>query len=389
MKIHLDKTGEKGDNKLSIFICAYILSSSLNIAIKTLIPISGAIWDFVSLGFEAAIFLTLIIAAPTLFYRAGKSFGLVEGIFIFLFMLSLLMGEAESSLLFSTSFWTLAVCIPIGIAGISIYNKDILFKYIQISSFIEFPFLCLALLSMRTVGSYNMSASYALVLPVLFLFYQFFENKNVVALILGILSTALILFFGARGPFACVALYVFIKLFIKKGNLRTILIRIVLLSIVAALLVNWATVLKSMQLFLTKNGINSYALQRLINGQILETAGRNDLWDYYIGLIKDRPIIGYGLQGGWIASGTGPHNMLLEFILAFGVLAGGALSVTAIILFIKAVYNRNGKEGELLLILASYNFTMYFVSGNWLEKPLFFLFIFLTLRASKKKRLVE
>ena len=142
-----------------------------------------------------------------------------------------------------------------------------------------------------------------------------------------------------------------------------------------------------MQSFLVNSGIHSYALQRLINGQITETAGRDALWKYYTGLIQQRPIFGYGLQGGWLGPGNGPHNMLLEYILAFGIIVGGIVSAYSIYLLLFSVFKRNGKSGDLILILAFYNFTMYLVSGNWLEKPLFFLFAALAIAEHKKQKL--
>lgn len=379
MKLYLGKTDESGDKKLSFFICTYMIASSLNISVKTVLPISASAWNMVSLGFEAFILMALMFALPVLFFRARKSFILVEAVFIILYFVSFLIGKADNSLLISTAFWTLAVCIPLGIAGASVFNKEILFKYLRISAFIEYPILCIALLSMGVVGSYNMSASYSLVIPVLFLFHSFFEDRRFLTGVLGVIGVILIVFYGARGPFLCVAIYVFAKLFMSRGNIRITIMRIGLLIGVIVLIVNWETILYQVQLFLINNGISSYALQRLVTGKITETAGRSDLWEYYISLIKERPLTGYGLQGGWIGSGNGPHNMLIEYVLAFGIIVGGIISIGSIYILVRSFIKKNGTIGEIILIFASYNLTMYFVSGNWLEKPFFFLFAALSI----------
>ncbi len=387
MKIVIGKSTEKGDKQLSTFICAYVLASSLNIATKTILQISDSAWSLVSYGFMTVIILTLIFALPTLITRRKTSLALVELIFILLYFISWVVGEVSQSFLLSTAFWTLAVCIPLCIAGIAIDNKEVLFNYLRITSFIELPFLCIALLRMRTVGSYSMSASYALILPVLYLIEDFFEKRSYIALGLGVCASALILIFGARGPFLCVALYAMVKLFSTKNSLRIIIIRIGFIITVGLILLFWGTIIQKIQSFLVNNGIHSYALQRLISGQITETAGRDALWKYYFGLIQQRPIFGYGLQGGWLGPGNGPHNMLLEFFLAFGIIGGGVLSVFSIFLLLFSVFRRNGKSGELILILAFHNFTMYLVSGNWLEKPLFFLFAALAIAEYKNRQL--
>lgn len=389
MKLVYAKTDEDGDKQLSFFICTYVLSSSLNIAIKTILSIPESAWSIISYGFEGAIILALVIAMPVLFDRAKLRLVLTEAVFGVLYLFSFLFNNAETSLLISTGFWTFAVCIPLCIAGIAIYDKRILFDYLQKAAFIEFPVLCLALFTMRSVGSYSMSSSYALVLPILFLFYQFFENHRIIALGLGIFGVILVALFGARGPFLCIALYVIVKLFTGKNTVRTIIIRTIVVVLVALLIFNWNTILNGIQSFLQSNGIRSYTLRRLINGQITESLGREALQAQYIEKIGDKPFFGYGLMGGWIGSGEGPHNMLLEFLLAFGIPIGSIVSAYAVYLLIVSIFRREGKTGEIILILAAYNSTMYLISGNWLAKPLFFLFAALTMASLRKSRTIQ
>lgn len=381
MKIRLSYNDEKGDKKLALFICTYIIASSLNISVKTIFPISTSMWSMVSLFFEAIIVLSLASAFPTLLYRKKEQLFVVEIVFLFVFLFSFLIGEADISLLMSTGFWTFAVCIPLGIAGISIVNSNILFRMMRITAYIEYPILCIALLSMRNSGSYSMSVSYVLILPVLFFLYDYLEDKKVYGLVFSILGTLLILVFGARGPLVCIAFYVFIKLFIRQKrdkSIRKFVIRLAVIAVIFLAIANWDIVLRGVDVFLSRNGISSYALRRLLNGQFSETAGRDDLWNYYIDLIKKKPFVGYGVLGGWISSGEGPHNMLLEFLLAFGYLGGGIVSLLSIYSLLRAIKTDGSLFTELILILAAYNFTMYLVSGDWLEKPMFFLFVMLT-----------
>lgn len=391
MKIRLSYNDEKGDRKLAFFICTYIIASSLNISVKTIFPIPTSMWSLVSLFFEAIIVLSLVFAFPTLLFRRKEQLIAIEIVFLFVFLFSFLLGEADISLLVSTGFWTFAVCIPLGIAGISIVNSNILFRMMRITAYIEYPILCIALLSMRNSGSYSMSASYVLILPVLFFLYDYLEENKVYGLALSILGMLLILVYGARGPLLCITFYVFVKLFLrqrKDKNIRKLVIRLAVIAIIILAIVNWDIILRYVEVFLSRYGISSYSLRRLLNGQFSETAGRNDLWDYYIGLIKKKPFVGYGVLGGWLGAGEGPHNMLLEFILAFGYLGGGIVSLISIFLLLRTIKTDSSLLSELVLILAAYNFTMYLVSGDWLEKPMFFLFILLTflkMRLSRKE----
>lgn len=391
MSIMLGHDDEKGDKKLAFFICTYIFSSSFNIAVKTIFPIPASMWSMVSLSFEAIIIVAMIIAFPTLLYRKRVQFIFAEVIFLVVYLFSLLQGNADRALLLSTGFWTFAVCIPLGIAGISVVNSSILFKMLRTTAYIEYPVLCISLLSMRNSGTYSMSVSYVLILPVLLFLYDYFENRKKYGLVLSILGSILILLFGARGPLLCIAFYVFVKLFLQQRTSQTgrqRFLRLAVVAIIILIIANWATILKGIEAFLINNGISSYTLHRLLNGQFTETAGRNDLWDFYISLINKKPFVGYGVLGGWIGSGEGPHNMLLEFVLAFGYIGGGIISIFSLYYLLRAMKTDGSYLSEIVLILASYNFTMYFVSGDWLEKPIFFLFIMLEhaqIRLSKQE----
>lgn len=391
MKIRLSNNDEKGDKKLAFFICTYIIASSLNISVKTIFSIPTSMWSMVSLFFEAIIVLSLVFAIPTLLFRRKEQLIIVEIVFLLVFLFSFLLGEADLSMLVSTGFWTFAVCIPLGIAGISIVNSNILFSMMKKTAYIEYPILCIALLSMQNSGSYSMSVSYVLILPVLFFLYDYFEDNKIYGLVLSILGMLLILIYGARGPLLCITFYIFVKLFIRQKrdkSIRKLVIRLAVIAIIILVIANWDIILRYVEVFLSRNGISSYSLRRLLSGQFSETAGRDDLWNYYIGLIKKKPFVGYGVLGGWISSGEGPHNMLLEFILAFGYLGGGIVGLISIFLLLRAIKTDNSFLSELILILAAYNFTMYLVSGDWLEKPMFFLFVMLTLlkiRLSRKE----
>lgn len=365
---------ESGDKKLSIYVCLYILSTSLNTAIKIALPISGTVWNIISYSFGIIIAISFIIALPVLFQRNGRVFIISEAVFILMYAISFVMGEAESSLLKTAAMWTLGVCIPMGIAGISIIDKTMLFRYMQTISFIEFPILCMALLKLKDVGLYDMSTSYNMILPVTFFFYQFSKTNNIFSLLMGLIGLILIFLFGARGPVVCIALYVFVKVFANKRNSKTLLLRLLILLIIVVIVLFWNSILKQIQIFLNNNNINSYVLNRMIDGQITETSGRDGLWKYYIDMVLQRPLVGYGFKGGWISSGLGPHNMIIELFLTFGVVVGGIVSIYFTYLFLISIFKRSGINGDILLILGSYNFTMFFVSGNWLEKPLLFLF---------------
>jgi hypothetical protein len=76
--------------------------------------------------------------------------------------------------------------------------------------------------------------------------------------------------------------------------------------------------------------------------------------------------------------------MLIEFFLAFGIIGGALISIYAIILVIRSFLFKEGILGELLLIYAAINIVMFFVSGNFLEKPNLFILVALYYSSNTK-----
>lgn len=377
MKISLGYNDKDGDNKLSLFICAFFFASALNVAVKNFFSFSATSSSLISVAFGAVIIFSLVLALPTLFYRSSLRIIVTESCFIFLFLVSHLMNYAQPTILFNTAFWTLFVCIPFSFAGVSIYSKEILFHRLKNTSFFLFPFLCIALLNLR--GSYNMSLSYMIILPILFFIYSYFNGKKIYDVVFAVFGILLIFLYGARGPLLCIFFYLFVKIFLHKLDFWKIVFCFSLIVIMVSAVLYWDDIIQYIRIFLYENGIKSYVLHRLVSGSFTESISRDSIRNYYFELIEQRPFLGYGLMGGWLDSGLGPHNMLIEFILAFGILGGGVLSLCMIVILLKSIVVKNNILYELVLILASCNFTMFFVSGNWLAKPFFFLYVFLAI----------
>ncbi len=392
MTTHLERTNQgtaksiecNGDSKLAQFIGIYVLASSCNIAVKTIFPISASIWDMVSVVFGIIILVFFARAVPVLWFRASGVILLVELSFLTLFAFSLLMGNADIAMLTSIGFWTFCICVPLGVAGVSIHDKAILYDSLWKVSVIEYPVLCIALFSMYRQGTYSMPVSYSLVMPVTFLYHRFFSKKSLISLALAVVASLLILVFGARGPLLCIVYYCLAKMFVTERSqscARNLLVKLLFLSLaIIVLLFCWNSILSYVASSLKASGVKSYAISSLLDGSFAQSSARQKLWDYYFMLIKDKPFSGYGVLGGWISAEQHPHNMLIEFVLAFGLLFGSIVSLSSLMLFLRFVKTDGTILSELMLILSACIFTLFTVSGDWLENPMFFLFIFLAIQ---------
>lgn len=129
----------------------------------------------------------------------------------------------------------------------------------------------------------------------------------------------------------------------------------------------WDQMLGTLLAFLQSRGIYSRTLHLLYTGSFLQTSGRDQLFDYYVALAKQKPLLGWGLFGGWINDASSPHNMLIELLMAFGVLGGGLLIIAAVAFMVRVFFIKDRGLKQLALIYAARNVGKFFFSGRFLS----------------------
>ena len=72
--------------------------------------------------------------------------------------------------------------------------------------------------------------------------------------------------------------------------------------------------------------------------QFTNDSGRSSLHRMYFQLIKEWPVLGYGLVGGWVNPGAYPHHIYIELLLSCGVVLGNILFAIVTFLAIKSIY---------------------------------------------------
>ena len=122
----------------------------------------------------------------------------------------------------------------------------------------------------------------------------------------------------------------------------------------------------------------------MIQGEALShDSGRNVLNEYYMELINRKPILGYGVMGGWVSDDMYPHNIILELTLSFGYPLGGFLLIALLLILVSAIRKKNDKYNNALIVLFV-SYCMYlFVSNTYLKVWQFFVCIALCLPNSK------
>lgn len=373
------------DRRISWVVVAYYMVEAINMTIKSVFSISDRLWALMSLGFMVALGVLMMFSIKPVLERTHRAFIMVEMSMVVLFLISILQGHAELSLLLQHAFRALAVSVPMAFYVASIKNKQVFYNAILKGSYGLIIMLSFVFMMNRNIENYyTMSVSYAMLLPALLQINEFLENRRLVNFVFSIIAVMGITLFGARGPLLSIAVF-FILRYFSSGNKFAYKVVVGILGIGVAVLVTmyFEQLGDSLIFFLSSRGIHSRTVYRLVQGNMLDSSGRDWLFGYYLELVNMKPFLGWGLLGGWINDGLGPHNMLIEFLLAFGYVGGGFLCIGAIGIVLRVFFVKEQPLWQLVTVYCAYNIVMFFVSGNFLEKVNWFIFIALSLASER------
>ena len=81
--------------------------------------------------------------------------------------------------------------------------------------------------------------------------------------------------------------------------------------------------------------------------------------------------------------------MIIEILLAFGVIFGGIISFILILLQLRVFFVEEESIRDLLMIYMSICIVLFFVSGNFLQNYDFFIFLGLVFGSFKNNEIEE
>ncbi len=261
--------------------------------------------------------------------------------------------------------------------------KDVL------KSWIMFSYLALAILVLNISRITSGEISYMFlgvhsvyIFASIFYFSLTVENKSkYLHYLFAIITFMLCIVFGNRGAILSIIMLV-IALILMNSNLRTrkILFLGVFISsilIVSNVLVNLLTWLN---IILRDLGLYSYSLMKLIiqlrDGFFSGLSGRDVVFVRAIELISEANMMpqGMGYYQIVISSNYYPHNIILDFLIAFGFFA--PILLVALLFFIIKSFRLSGIETKnLVLIITLVSFTRLFFSGTFMTDITFWFLI--------------
>lgn len=318
----------------------------------------------------------MILAIVISFRRKPKLFfGTYLIVLIILVLHSLFFPENEEVLWHQSIRFLLPIVIPSALCTISVKNPVILEKTLYYIAWVVFTLLFFLLFKLFSgvfnMESYDMSLSYALLLPMMSLY----RRKKWFAVCASLFILAVVIAIGSRGAAVVFLLYVLYDIIINHKKL----IPFFIVGIIAIV-----SLLPLFADFLESYGITSRTLQLLFAKDYLHSSNREDFYSIAISLLKENPFIGIGLFGDR-AFGAYVHNFILEVLLNFGVFIGTGVLVFFFCSCISAYFRSTRYGRDCLVAFFCSCFVPLIVSGSYLIDYFFGTFIGILFLSYHKK----
>jgi O-antigen ligase len=300
---------------------------------------------------------------------------LFSAFFLSSFTINILKTYGEFLLKGSSAF----VIASMPTKGKDLYDAFLKLAIINFISIALFPFVSF-------LDSMNyMRFGYAMLPSIIMFLYASYDSgfKNLFWNCLLIISLLLTVFYGSRGPIVALILFLLLILFFTN---KICLLKKTLLTlfsgITAYFVVSFNIVIKVLDYFYYELGIRTYSLVKLrimmIDGLAKSSSGRDVIYTTIIELIKNKPIIGYGIGTAQIYTDFTAHNIILQILLESGIiglLVWLLLWSVGIYKYIKiSKLNETGYYRIITLLIAVSIGRLLISSDMWLRPEYWFVF---------------
>ena len=241
-----------------------------------------------------------------------------------------------------------------------------------------------------------MGPAYAALPFILIIIRKLFTKFDFFSLILSIFGFLFLLSFGARGPVACLLVFVLAYLLLLKKYKRPVLVISIIILVGFFVIINLNTILEFLFPIMIKMGMGTrildYAQAIILMGggqgeadtSILE---RQDMINAAFGNFT---FFGHGI-GSFArvahSDHSYSHNMIIDFIVEYGWFLGTILILFVFGLFFKSwKISKTDAEKSFVLVLFSTGVVSLLFSHTYLIKPEFFFALGYCMHYIRKKK---
>lgn len=348
---------------------------------------------FIQYIFPDAVFFSkynmLIIGGIYIFYlikwenivlpQIGVCLLLWELVALITLLISILRNPSASYAILFRCAWTLGFGIPCAILAFFSGNTQLIIT--ELTKVSWFVLLFAISIFLKKGSQYNMSFGYML-LPVILLHINL-AYRNIYIWPIVCFEYVILLLYGSRGAFISTLPFFIMRGYIEQKASRKWLYSMTLLFLGSGILFFSREILQYVGGQLAALGISSRTLRLLTRGDLIShSSGREYIYYDVLSKIQAKPAIGWGVAGELTFMKSYPHNVFLEVCLHYGIVLGGIICIMLSWMIIRMAKIKTLSVYHLYCLCVGVIPLM--ISGTYLQKPEFFIFISLSLVCVKK-----
>lgn len=400
------KNLESKNKKYYILLFCVVFSNSQIInSFNTLIrSVFGDLHRLDTLFLYLVFLFLLIKSIPHIVHSIKKRDVIYLLLFFSIFLISIFRSEFRnynSEIPIIVLYEWVFLCIPIYFIGLGATNFSKLRKYSIFFSFVILFSIILDLFVKKDYfnKSYSQYLGYQILPAVLIFLLEIMEGKIIFTPLFSF-SFIFLLMSGARGPLACVLLVgvLYFILFPYKRKKGKWILAISLIIIFLLFIYFLPSILNSLLDMFSRLGMSTRIISRLNDGSLSTDNARLSLYKTSLAGIADNPFFGLGILNDrfflWQrlafaenSIGMYPHNIFLEILLQFGIVAGCLMILFLGKLLIKSLlFVKEKDQIWLVSFLCGIGLFPLFFSGSYINYYLFYLFLGACVSINRKKQ---
>ena len=305
--------------------------------------------------------LLLFLGTTLLTFKRKPKIVLISySAFISILSFSFIIFPQSHEFIFNDAIKYSVISISIVLAIISINDVDIFLKVLtKVSIFGSLIGILYGITWHPALTSdesiYSMSISYNLLLPSMVLFH----SKGKLYKLLFIITVLVVVLFGSRGALLFIVTYLLYRI-LFKSNVSKKIVFFLCVGICLLLLPQIINCLESFDSL-------SRSVQLILSGSFFShDSGRTDIYELVLLHIAEAPLFGHGIGADrFYLNGFYAHNIILEMMLQYGIIAGLSLFFILTTFIVVAFLNfRLYRDYTIIFTLSG--FLPLMLSGSYL-----------------------
>lgn len=260
--------------------------------------------------------------------------------------------------------------------------------------------IAIGLFSVKNIAYYltkhYMTFANALLFPLAFLILRISRKPKITDVALLLFGLLLLLLFGSRGAFFVLVIQISLTSWQKLKKMKrtpvAVCVAVLTVIILAGLL------LGSMDENVLLSGMDGFGrtIQKLFSGEFFKSK-RNQLWGFLLSKSWKDALLGAGLGADryylpmWFTSvdATYAHNLLIEWIVDFGVIGGISFLLLTKLLLRPLVVMKDKEEKAFYIMVFSTTYLFLMFSSSWITTAGFYMLCALAVNVRRTGRISE